>query len=123
MTDPARTIPILASLDIAESRAFYTGKLGFSTVYADADYLIVRRGEMELHFWKTDDRRFPEHTACYIRGGEVEDLYAEYRTASLDHLSDFAVRPWGMKEFTIHDPHGNLLRFGLRVDPAPPAGA
>jgi hypothetical protein len=22
------------------------------------------------------------------------------------------VRPWNMKEFHIHDPHGNLLRFG-----------
>jgi len=22
------------------------------------------------------------------------------------------VRPWNMKEFYIHDPHGNLLKFG-----------
>jgi hypothetical protein len=22
------------------------------------------------------------------------------------------VRPWNMEEFYIHDPHGNLLRFG-----------
>ncbi len=27
-------------------------------------------------------------------------------------LSEFSVQPWNMKEFYIHDPHGNLLRFG-----------
>jgi hypothetical protein len=28
------------------------------------------------------------------------------------NLSPFLVRPWNMKEFSIHDPHGNLLKLG-----------
>lgn len=110
--DPARCIPILASLDIAETSSFYTGQLGFSVGYENTDYLIVKRDEMELHFWKTDDRRFPENTACYIRGGQVPALYEEYRGRGVPKLSPFLVRPWNMKEFYIHDPHGNLLKFG-----------
>ena len=39
-------------------------------------------------------------------------LYDEYRAKGVTTLSAFMVRPWNMKEFTIHDPHGNLLRFG-----------
>ena len=91
--DPARTIPILASLDIAETSAFYVAQLGFAVVYQDVGYLIVKRDEMELHFWKTDDRRFPENTSCYIRGGQVAALHAEYTARGVPRLSPFEVRP------------------------------
>ena len=67
---------------------------------------------MEIHFWLTDRREFAENTSCYIRGGQVASLYDEYRVKGVERLSDFAVRPWNMKEFYIRDPHGNLLRFG-----------
>jgi hypothetical protein len=111
--DYARCIPILASLDIGQSCDFYVQQLGFGgVVYKERNYLIVRRDEMELHFWLANDRTFPEHTACYIRGGQVPALYEEYKARGVPGLSDFAVRPWNMKEFHIIDPHGNLLRFG-----------
>jgi catechol 2,3-dioxygenase-like lactoylglutathione lyase family enzyme len=110
--DPARCIPILASLNIAQTRDFYVGQLGFSGTYEEDNYLIVRRNEMEIHFWLAKDRIHPENTSCYIRGGQVPALHAEFSTRGVPGLSDFAVRPWNMKEFFIHDPHGNLLRFG-----------
>ncbi len=117
--DPARCIPVLASLDIRESRAFYVEKLGFDAqIYEAHDYLIVRRDEMEIHFWLATDRIHPEHTSCYIRGGQIEALYAEFKARGVEKLSGFAVRPWNMKEFYIHDPHGNLLRFGCRPEEA-----
>jgi hypothetical protein len=122
MTDPARTIPVLASLNIEQSRAFYEGKLGF-TAEVIGDYMIVRRDEMEIHFWLASDRIHPEHTSCYIRGGEVPTLYAEYLTKGIgvnpvdgERISDFTLRPWGMKEFYIWEPHGNLLRFGISAE-------
>jgi len=67
-TDFARAIPVLASLDIAETGAFYVDWLGFSVGYQDGNYLIVKREDMELHFWKTDDRKFPrEHVLLHPR--------------------------------------------------------
>ena len=110
--DHARSIPVLASLNIGESRDFYVDKLGFNDIYRDINYLIVRRDAMELHFWLAKDRTHPENTSCYIRGGQVVTLYDEYKTRDIARLSSFEVRPWNMKEFYIHDPHGNLLRFG-----------
>ena len=109
--DKAVTIPVLASLDIAESAAFYGQQLGFRTE-AIGDYLIARRDAMEIHFWLAKDRIHPENTSCYIRGGQIVALYQEYRARCVPRLSEFLVRPWNMKEFYIHDPHGNLLRFG-----------
>ena len=118
MTDHARAIPVLASLDLAQSRAFYTEKLGFKAEQY-GDYLIVRRDAMEIHFWLAPDRIHPEHTSCYIRGGQVPALYEEFSRAGIgenvidgERISDFQVRPWNMKEFYVWDPHGNLLKFG-----------
>ena len=111
--DPARTIPILPSLDIEVTKAFYRDQLGFNaTVYEAEQYLIVRRNEMEIHFWKTDDSNLPQVSACYIRGGEVPSLHTEFSARGVEKLSAFTVRPWNMKEFYVWDPHGNLLKFG-----------
>jgi catechol 2,3-dioxygenase-like lactoylglutathione lyase family enzyme len=110
--DPARGIPVLASLDIPETRDFYVWQLGFSVGYEEPHYLIVRRDDIELHFWKTDQRQFPENSSCYIRGGQVPALFQEFAQNRVPRLSPFEVRPWNMKEFYIHDPHGNLLKFG-----------
>lgn len=109
--DRAVCIPVLASLDIGQSAEFYERQLGFAAERY-GDYLIVRRDGMEIHFWLAQDRTHPENTSCYIRGGQVVPLYAEFSARGVPGLSDFAVRPWNMKEFYIHDPHGNLLKFG-----------
>ena len=118
MTDYARSIPVLASLDLDQSKRFYSEKLGFAAERY-GDYLIVKRDDMEMHFWLTDDRIHPENTSCYIRGGQVPALYEEYAKAGIgtdsiggERISDFVVRPWNMKEFYVWDCHGNLLKFG-----------
>lgn len=112
--DPQRVemIPILPSLDIGETQAFYRDQLGFAVTYETPAYLIVRRQEMELHFQLTDRRALCEASAVYIRGGRIGSLHREYSEKAVPQLTALEVRPWNMEEFSIHDPHGNLLRFG-----------
>ena len=43
---------------------------------------------------------------------EEKLLFEEFERREVPGLSPFLVRPWKMKEFYIHDPHGNLLKFG-----------
>jgi hypothetical protein len=106
-------IPILASLDLRETAAFYGG-LGFAgRLYGD--YAVLRRDAMELHFWLAKDRIHPEHTACTIRGPAVPALHAEFTAKSIPGLSPFEDKPWGLREFHLIDPHGNLLRFGCEA--------
>jgi len=111
--DPQRieVLPILPSLDIAETLAFYSDQLGFAATYETADYLIVRRQEMELHFRLTGNRAFCESSAVYLRGGRIGALHREYSEKAVPTLTPLEVRPWNMEEFFVHDPHGNLLRF------------
>ncbi|WP_439616041.1 bleomycin resistance protein [Shinella sp.] len=116
LDDPDRVevLPVLPSLDIQETKAFYTKQLGFEeVVYEASNYLIVRRvAGMELHFALVDDRSLCENTTVYLRGGGIEDLHREFSARGVPSLTPMAVRPWNMEEFYIHDPHGNLLRFG-----------
>lgn len=116
--DPARCIPVLASLNIAETLGFYDRYLGF-TGEAIGDYALLRRDAMEVHVWLAPDPIHPQNTSCYIRGGQVAALFREYRARDVPGLSPFALRPWNMLEFYIKDPHGNLLRFGCAPQEMP----
>ncbi|MBX5104832.1 VOC family protein [Rhizobium lentis] len=112
-SDRIEVLPVLPSLDIDATLAFYRDKLGFANVvYQAEDYLILRRDEMELHFWRTTDAGLCEKTSVYLRGGAIGALHAEYLKRGIERLTEMEVRPWNMEEFYIHDPHGNLLRFG-----------
>ena len=107
-------IPLLASLDFDETLAFYN-RLGFRTeAVFPPDYAIVCRGAMELHFWACDERHIAENTSCYLRVSNVDALYEELSKLDLapGRMDRIADMPWGMREFHIWDPHGNLLRVG-----------
>lgn len=112
MNDAAKTIPTLCSLNIKDTQTFYEETLGFTCESVGEDYLIAKRDEIELHFQLSDDTQLPKNTTCYIRGDQISDLYQEYSKQNIKSLTSFEVRPWNMKEFHIHDPYGNLLRFG-----------
>lgn len=111
-------IPVLASLNIAQTVAYYE-KLGFDVI-PFADYAIARRNTLEIHFWLCNDPYICENTSCYIRLKDVDKLYEEY--AELGIVSTKHGKPqvkeWGLKEFYIIDNCGNLLKFGEVVSEA-----
>ncbi len=105
------TVPVLASLGLDESRAFYTSFLGFRMRLQAAGYLIVERDGSELHFWLCAERYLAENTSCYVRTSDCQALYEEFSQRGLT-LEPPVLRPWGMKELYVIDIHGNLLKFG-----------
>ncbi|CAN7251799.1 VOC family protein [Acidovorax sp. LjRoot129] len=104
------TVPVLASLNLAETLVFYTEHLGFAPLLTMDNYLIVQRDGCELHFWPCNERHIAENTSCYVRG-DVDALHADFTARGLA-LAAPIVQPWGMKEMYVIDPHGNLLKFG-----------
>ena len=104
------TVPVLASLDLAETLRFYTARLGFAALLESDNYLILQRDGCELHFWPCNDRHIAENTSCYVRG-DTAALHADFTARGLQ-LAPPKVQPWGMKEMFVIDPHGNLLKFG-----------
>ncbi|MDX1964819.1 MAG: VOC family protein [Pirellulales bacterium] len=114
-------IPTLPCRSLDQTLAFYR-RLGFSgDIHPHGDYAILQRGSVELHFFTMTNLR-PEisHAGCYIRVADVDSFFAACQTAKLplsgiprqDSLND---QPWGMREFAIVDPDGNLLRIGQPV--------
>ena len=111
-------IPILPSRSLAETVAFYR-RLGFGgDVHAFGDYAILTRGTVELHFFTHRGLRPEEsHAGCYLRVQDAAAWHRELASAQLpphgiprmDRLQD---RPWGMREFAVVDPDGNLVRIG-----------
>ena len=116
-------IPILPSRSIAATVAFYR-RLGFAggAHEADARYAILDRGPVELHFFAHEDLVPADSFAgCYVRVTDVEAWYrafaaARLPTTGIPRLEPPADRPWGLREFALVDPDGNLLRVGQVID-------
>ena len=107
-----KAIPVLASLDMARTLRFYRETLGFSTRQFEAEgYGIAQRGDTELHFWACSEKHIAENTSCYIRVADIEAVHREL-SAELPALAAVAHTAWGMDEFYVIDPDGNLLKFG-----------
>ena len=83
------TVPVLASLDLDTTLAFYCDRLGFA------------------------ERHIAENTSCYVRG-DTQALHADFQARGLP-LAAPVVREWGMRELYVIDPHGNLVKFGEPV--------
>jgi catechol 2,3-dioxygenase-like lactoylglutathione lyase family enzyme len=111
------TIPVLPSLDLDETIAYYT-QLGFKVWSRhDGDYAILARQEQEMHFFLMGHLVPGESFfGCYWRVDNAEALHAEFAASGLKNLHPIEDKPWGMREFAIIDPHGNLIRIGQELE-------
>ena len=111
-TNFGKAIPVLASLNMARTLAFYADVLGFTTHHvAGHTYGIVVRGDAELHFWHSTDPHIAENTSCYLRVDNIEAVYQEL-SPRLPTLQPVVHTAWGMGELYVIDPDGNLIKFG-----------
>ncbi|HEV7389822.1 MAG TPA: VOC family protein [Gemmatimonadaceae bacterium] len=122
--EPGIAIPILPARHLGETRTFYE-RLGFNATgwwpKEFGGYAILRKGDLSVHFFAFDDIDPLENYAqCYWRVNDADALYRECRAAGLarsgtPRLTDIADRLWGMREFSIVDPNGNLVRIGHEI--------
>lgn len=112
-----QAVPVLASLNIDKTVNFYKEKLDFDKLgWKDANYAVMGRDNIEIHFWKCNNKLHPENTSCYIHVTDVEILYAEMKQAGVVHPNGpLTKQPWGMHEFAILDEDGNMIKFGERI--------
>jgi hypothetical protein len=109
-------IPVLPCLDIKEGIDFYQEKMGFSA-FDYGNYAILKRGNIEIHLWLTNDKIFPENSSCYIRVEGIESLYDEYQKKGTIHPNGkLESKGWGIKEFIALDNSGNGIRFGELIN-------
>lgn len=117
-------IPTLPCRSVTATVAFYR-RLGFEGgAHAfNHDYAILRRGAVELHFFTSEGVLPAESSAgCYIRVLDIESIYRSFASSGLPHagiprMDSLEDKPWGLREFAVVDPDGNLLRIGQVIDP------
>lgn len=112
-------IPILPCRSVDATTAFYK-RLGFAggPHQLNPNDAILKRGAIELHFFAHPQLIPTEsHAGCYLRARDVDRFHQECLALDLpreglprvDRLED---KPWGLREFAIVDPDGNLIRIG-----------
>jgi catechol 2,3-dioxygenase-like lactoylglutathione lyase family enzyme len=121
-----RAVPILPSRDLRETLGFYE-RLGFENRGAPPeawDYLIVGRGGAELHFYAAPDVD-PLTTAasCYVFTSDAQALHDEWDAVGVPYdraTGSRLVAPvdtdYGLREFALVDPSGNLVRVGSPLE-------
>ena len=114
-------IPVLPSRSVGDAVAFYR-QLGFEgEVHSWGGYAIVRRGSIELHFSEMPELDPAKSIAvCYLRVIDVESIYRAFSEAKLPaqgipRQEMLEEKPWGLREFAMVDPDGNLLRIGQLI--------
>ena len=113
--------PILPSRSFEVTRAFYES-WGFTAWFDDGSYLLMNRDKVELHFFHHTTHR-PENSihGAYIRPTNVDaasDMLAKLNLpsdAGFPRFHPAENKPWGMREATLWDPDGNLLRIGENI--------
>ena len=112
-------IPTLPSRSISMTAEFYE-RLGFDggAHQFNSEYGIFRRGDIELHFFTHKELVPAESSAgCYLRVLDVESIYraislVQLPRAGIPRMDSLEDKPWGLREFAVVDPDGNLLRIG-----------
>ena len=116
------SVPILPAKDLDAILAFYE-RLGFEnagTAPSEWNYLIIRRGGVQLHFYG-DPNVDPLTTAfsCYVFTEDADALYEEWNAigvptdpATGSRLQAPVQTDYGQREFALVDPSGNLIRVG-----------
>lgn len=104
----------LPAQDFEESKRFYVETLECTLMSEYHDLLIFIWDNAEIHLFKCDDKYIAENSSVYVRVDEIDLLFEHYQKKLFGKIQ-IGNKPWGMREFYIHDPSGNLFKFGQRI--------
>ena len=105
-------IPILPVRELGEGTAFWS-RAGLAVERYDDGYaFVLAEGHEIVHLAlhpSIDPATNP--SACYIHVEDVHDWHDRLTAAGLP-VTPIRDEPWGMAEFHVRDPSGNLVRVG-----------
>ena len=116
MLDKLQIIPKLPAIDLDQTKDYFENALGFVLVSRYPDYLIMKSGSTELHFFEFKDLDpLTNYSMIYLRvPTAIEVLYQKLKVsgAMMHPNGKLETKPWGVSEFAILDPNHTLLTFG-----------
>ena len=105
-------VPILPVMEMKDAISFYR-RLGFDVdPYDDGYSFVSNSGHEILHLRVVEDLDPARNAASvYFHVREVDDVHGEWTGEGIA-TGEVVDQPWGMREFTVTDPAGNLIRVG-----------
>lgn len=114
--------PSLAVTDVRAAVEFYTTRLGFTRGFTSGDpptMAGVHLGRVQLFLEQGTPG--PEGCAVYFVIGNADELHEFHRASGVEVLVPPGDRPYGLRDYTVRDPHGYRLTFGHPTfDAGPP---
>lgn len=115
-------IPLVLTDKLAETKAFYTDKLGFAATIDMDDYLQIRcggEGGPELAFYRGKEllgvgraERFEGRgLVISIPTPDADAMYAAVTGRGVAPISTPSDKPWRWRSFSVSDPSGVVLDF------------
>jgi len=121
MSSPAQTVvPQLRMTDAARSRAFYVEQLGFQVDWEHQFepglplFLQITRAGQTL-FLTAHAGDCEPGGAVYFWVPDVDACYTAFTARGVRPVKPVGDTDYGVREFLIHDPDGNRLRFGTEI--------
>ena len=103
-------VPNLPVRDVRASQEWYRDVLGLGVNWIWEDsFGSVGRDHVELFLYESDDPR-PMISSVFV--DDVENVLDHARSRGADIASELELKPWGVREFSVRDPDGHLLRIG-----------
>jgi catechol 2,3-dioxygenase-like lactoylglutathione lyase family enzyme len=111
-------VPNLAVRDVPAAQAWYRDTLGLRVNWIWEDnFGSVSADRVELFLYESEE---PRPVICSLFVDDVDEIY-ERCSPSGCLVSEFELKPWGVREFSIKDPDGNVFRIGRgEGEPAEP---
>ena len=108
---------VLPVVNITESLAFYTQKLGFECSFSYGEpisYAVLKAGSVSIHLTVKEDLSVPSntHTRMYIFVHNIQQIYEQFIKAGVATLNSPTRHEYGMTDFDLKDPDGYILSFG-----------
>jgi uncharacterized glyoxalase superfamily protein PhnB len=104
---------VLQVKDISSALRFYCDVLGFEQDFEFGPYAGVHLGECYLHLCGHTNWKRPVGGGAVVVFGDEVDAYFE---TVKDRGAEIALKPtdepYGMRDFAVRDPDGNVLTFG-----------
>ena len=113
-------VPILPCADVEDMISFYEERLGFQREWTAGEPPEdggVRRGDVQLYFMRN-----PELAAgacnreVMLFVEDVDALHDEHVRRGAPIADALRDEPWGLREYSVADPHGHRLRFAESLE-------
>src|SRR5690349_11814021 len=106
-----QAVPELPVADVESAQQHYRDALGFEIgwLYPNKEIGAVSRDDVVLFF----RRKKPpfEPAVHWVHVEDIDGSYQELRSLGANIVDPLEKKPWGLRQFKVKDPDGNLFYF------------